>query len=335
MAVTAIMTPKQSGRAIKADCFRRSRDSFTPEAAKQVALPTWAQQVTLPAASARKSIPPTESILKNGLRVFVHPTTSGKAVTVYGYVKCNSDLQTPAGKDGVSDLLEMLFEYGTAHLNRQAYSSAQDRVGAAIQVGGSFSLGVGAPNGKSTIIVPDKLRVQDEVTLKETLKLTRSNSDYYPLQLGLTVLSGGFYATRLNNELREKRGLVYSVDASLTSDKVGSELEITYGTSAKNVAVVQNIIEHILRDLAVQPVTTAELDQAKNILLNQMILSKTNYEGIAGELLECAVLGLPLDEPATAAEIYSRITAHQVLAAVAKWLRPADFVQVTRGPRPR
>ncbi len=64
-------------------------------------------------------------------------------------------------------------------------------------------------------------------------------------------------------------------------------------------------------------------------------LRRTSFEGIAGELLEYAVLGLPLNESEDAAFIYSRINAQQIQTAIARWIRPADFVQVTRGPRPQ
>ena len=192
----------------------------------------------------------------------------------------------------------------------------------------------GKSNGTSTIFVPDKQRLQDDVTLKEVLTLTRSNPDYYPLQVGVAVISGGFYATRLSKELREKRGLVYSVEASLASDKTYSEFAISYGTSAKNVFSVRSIIERIIGDMIQNPIPVSELEQAKNILVNQMILSKTSYTDIAGELLERAMLDLPLNEQETAMRVINQTTPGQVKAAFGKWIRPKDLVLVSRGPRP-
>lgn len=45
---------------------------------------------------------------------------------------------------------------------------------------------------------------KDEVILAQTLGIRRSDPDYYRLQIGLHVLSGAFYATRLYRDLREK-----------------------------------------------------------------------------------------------------------------------------------
>ncbi|MFZ1986669.1 MAG: glycine zipper domain-containing protein [Desulfatitalea sp.] len=44
------------------------------------------------------------------------------------------------------------------------------------------------------------------------------------------------------------------------------------------------------------------------------------------------VMDLPLDEPTQAAQRYVALTAEQVQAVFAKWLRPRDWVQVSEGP---
>jgi zinc protease len=66
--------------------------------------------------------------------------------------------------------------------------------------------------------------VQDDVTLGQTFELTRQDADYYALQLGLHVLSGGFYASRLYRDLREKTGLVYTIEAQLQSGRPAPSL---------------------------------------------------------------------------------------------------------------
>ena len=50
------------------------------------------------------------------------------------------------------------------------------------------------PNRSSEQVVPDPSRVQDRVTLAQVGSLTRTSTDYYPLQVGMHVLTGGFYA---------------------------------------------------------------------------------------------------------------------------------------------
>jgi len=80
------------------------------------------------------------------------------------------------------------------------------------------------------------------------------------------------------------------------------------------------------------PVSADELRQAKTLLIRKIPLSEASVDGIAGTLLDLSQKELPLDEPVRAAERYRRITAEQVQEAFRKWVRPADFVQVTLGP---
>ena len=185
-----------------------------------------------------------------------------------------------------------------------------------------------------TLQVPDKSRSQDEVSLVETLGITRSHPDYYPLQVGLRVLSGGFYATRLDRELRERAGLVYAVDAFLQAGKTRSLFGVFYGCDPGNVEKARRLVERNLQRMQREPVSPAELLQAKTLLLRQMLLARTSASSIAEEFLHLVLTGLPLDEPARAARKYRATTASQVRRAFSRWIRPSAFVHVTRGPGP-
>jgi zinc protease len=190
------------------------------------------------------------------------------------------------------------------------------------------------PNAPSAVTVPDKSRVQDEVTLAETLGLTRKHPDYYPLQVGLHVLSGGFYATRLYRDLRERAGLVYTVDAFLHAGRTRSLFGVYYGCDPHNVTKAREMVESNLFKMQKEPVSAAELRQAKTLLLRQILLGRISTGSIAEEFLGLALTGLSLDEPDRAARRYRTTSAEEVRKAFARWIRPAAFVQVTRGPEP-
>ncbi len=59
-----------------------------------------------------------------------------------GRVEHNSDLQTPQGQEGVSDVLDGLYSYGTTSLDRLAFQKALDDIAANESAGFSFSLKV-------------------------------------------------------------------------------------------------------------------------------------------------------------------------------------------------
>jgi zinc protease len=190
-------------------------------------------------------------------------------------------------------------------------------------------------NMTATVRVPDSSRIQDEVSLVQTLGLNRFNPDYYPLQLGLHVLSGAFYATRLYHDLREQTGLVYTVEAFLQASRTRSIFGIEYGCDPANVSKARSVIERNLNEMQQKPVSTVELRQARTLLLREQLLSGESTVGIAIKLIELSLEGLPLDEPQIAAKRYRNISRKQIRDAFAKWIRPAGFVQVTQGPNPK
>ena len=148
-------------------------------------------------------------------------------------------------------------------------------------------------------------------------------------------MSGRFYATRLYRDLREKAGLVYTVESFLQIGKTRSVFGVYFACDPPNVSKARALVESDLRAMQTAPVTPDELRQAKTLLIRQVPLSQASIDGIAGELLGLAVKDLPLDEPQRAARRYLDLTAEQVKNAFAKWVRPADFVQVTLGPAPQ
>ena len=191
------------------------------------------------------------------------------------------------------------------------------------------------PNRASSTAVPDASRVQVKVMLAETLAIRRSDPDYEALQLGNAVLGGGFLASRLYHDLRERAGLAYYVGSSVEVGRTRALYVASYACDPPKVSRARAIIERDLRDMQTTPVDARALRQAKALLLKRIPLAEASVDGIAGGLLERVALGLPLDEPRLAAERYAALDAAQLRAAWARWLRVDALAQVSVGPAPR
>ncbi len=189
-------------------------------------------------------------------------------------------------------------------------------------------------NTASAVTVPNAERVQDAVTLAETIGVKRADKDYYALEVGDHVLGGGFYATRLYRDVRAEAGLAYTVSNSLDVGKTRSTYTVDFGSDPQNVGKARAIIIHDLAAMQTTAVTPDELRIAKALLLHEIPLRESSEDTIARGLLSRSIDGLPLDEPEIAARIYQTVTAEQVQAAFSKWIRPDSFVQVTQGPPP-
>ena len=190
-------------------------------------------------------------------------------------------------------------------------------------------------NKASLAVVPDGSRLQDHVTMAETMGINRKDPDFYALYLGSQLLAGGFYASPLYRDLREETGLVYAVQTAIDADNTRSAFRVVYGCDPKNVYRASAIIKRDLQRMREAPVSAVELRQAKALTLRRQQIEESNMASIGRNLLDLAVLGLPLDEPQRAAGLFMLMTGKQVQSAFMKWVRPQDFVQVILGPDPK
>ena len=126
--------------------------------------------------------------------------------------------------------------------------------------------------------------MQDSVELAQQLAINRFNPDYYALQLGDHVLGGGFYATRLYRDLRQKAGYVYNVDNSLHAGETRATYSVTYGCDPENVSKARALVDQDLAAMRTTNVTAAELQQAKALLLRQITLSESSEDARGGRL---------------------------------------------------
>jgi zinc protease len=188
------------------------------------------------------------------------------------------------------------------------------------------------PNKPSASDVPDLNRVQAKTILAQTLGLTRSDPDYYALELGNHVLGGAFYATRLYRDLREETGLVYNVESTFDVGVTRSLYRVIFGCDPGNTSKARAILVRNLAQMQTTPVSPDELQRAKALLLREIPLSESSVDQIAQKLIYLSTHFLPLDEPILAARRYVALSAEQVRAAYVKWLRPGDLVQVIEGP---
>jgi zinc protease len=140
-SITATLTPVPSGQPVAEKGFGGA-EQVTSAPTKPVQLPEWAASALAQLKVPANYITASDTILPNGIRLIVKTDATSPTVTVMGSIKHNSDLQTPPGQEGVSDLLEDLFSYGTQTLDRLAFRKALDDIAANESAGYSFSVKV-------------------------------------------------------------------------------------------------------------------------------------------------------------------------------------------------
>ncbi len=155
--------------------------------------------------------------------------------------------------------------------------------------------------------------------------------DYYRARLALNVLSGGM-GTRLFREVREKRGLVYSVSAFPRLQR-GLGVTMAYaGTQPDRAQETIDVLVYELRRVA-EGVTLDELERARTGLLSALVMQGESSPARAGAMAsDLFLLGKPrtLDEIKAAVQA---ITLDDLNAFLAReTIGPLTIM--TLGPRP-
>jgi zinc protease len=163
--------------------------------------------------------------------------------------------------------------------------------------------------------------------------LARSNADYDTFLVLNQILGGqGAFESRLWQELRQNRGLVYSVSSSVEADADRGDLRIELNASPERVVEAVKLIRQQLEHLQSQPVSASELQDAKVRLVSNALLDEASTSGQAKQLLDIATNKLPLDYYATLNERFARITAADVERVAREYLKPQRLVEVYAGP---
>ncbi|GAC1544498.1 MAG: pitrilysin family protein [Vulcanimicrobiaceae bacterium] len=109
-----------------------------PVPASVTALPAWASTLVARLEVAPPEAVPVRTKLSNGLTLIVRPATISDSVVAYGAIRSNAALQEPAGKEGVSSVLDAMFPYGTRTRDRAAFVRVQDDIDTSLGAGLNF-----------------------------------------------------------------------------------------------------------------------------------------------------------------------------------------------------
>jgi zinc protease len=140
-AIAATLKPRPSGAPVAAKGFGGG-ETLTAAPTKPVELPEWAKATLNSLAVPKPGIQPADMTLANGIRLIVVSVGVAPTVMVTASIRHEADLEAPPGKEGVSDVTEELFNYGTKNLDRIAFQKALDDIGASESGGADFSVHV-------------------------------------------------------------------------------------------------------------------------------------------------------------------------------------------------
>jgi zinc protease len=159
----------------------------------------------------------------------------------------------------------------------------------------------------------------------------RGDPDYFPLYVGNHVLGGGGLVSRLNEAVREQRGLSYSVSSYFSPMQQDGPYLFSLQTRNDQVDEALAVMRETLQAFLDKGPTQDELTASVNNITGGFPLLIENNSKILGYIVMIGFYGLPLDYLETFNDRVSAVTREQIMDAYRRRVHPADMVTVIVG----
>lgn len=161
--------------------------------------------------------------------------------------------------------------------------------------------------------------------------MARVDPDYFPLYVGNYVLGGGGFDSRLMEEVRQKKGLAYSVYSYFIPMRQRGAFQIGLQTRRGTTDEAVRTTREVLARYVQEGPTEAELAQAKNNLIGGFPLRLDSNKKILEYLAVIGFYGLPLDWLDTYTAKVEAVSRQDILDAFRRRVRPEAMSTVVVG----
>jgi zinc protease len=186
------------------------------------------------------------------------------------------------------------------------------------------------PISKARTIIVER-NVPQSVVQMAMPGIKRNDPDWYPAFVMNHILGGGGQQSRLFNEVRERRGLVYSVSSGLRTWRKAALLTVSTASANEKVAETIRVVRNEMTRLRTEGVTEQELADAKTYLAGALPVSLDSSSSIAGLLHSMQVDGLPRDQLEKRPKLIAAVTGEDVRRLARKLLRDDATITVVVG----
>jgi zinc protease len=195
-----------------------------------------------------------------------------------------------------------------------------------------------APAPIAQVIVPSKAKEQriahpasqSHILLGHT-GIKRNDPDLFPLYVGNYILGGGGFVSRLTEEVREKRGLVYSVYSYFMPMAEVGPFQIGLQTKKDQAEAALVLVHETLDKFIKNGVTEAELKAAKANIIGGFPMRIDSNKKILDYLNVIGFYKLPLNYLDEYNKKVEKVTAAQIKDAFNRRLKTENFVTVIVG----
>lgn len=161
--------------------------------------------------------------------------------------------------------------------------------------------------------------------------MSRSDPDYFPLYVGNYILGGGGFVSRLMNEVREKRGLAYSVYSYFMPLKQTGAFQVGLQTKKEQADAALRLVRKTLADFVANGPTEKELLAAKQNIVGGFPLRIDSNRKILEYLSVIGFYGLPLSYLDDFTKQVESVTVTQIRDAFQRHIDTGNMATVIVG----
>lgn len=160
---------------------------------------------------------------------------------------------------------------------------------------------------------------------------SHTDEDRYPMAIIDTTLGGGM-SSRLFQEIREKRGLAYSIGSYSSSYRECGLFTVFGGTSIKNIEQVADLVKKEFQSVLKKGITDEELTRSKNQIKGALFLSQENMSNRMIRLGKSLLYMGRVVTPEEIVEKISKVTRKDLARVADQVFNEKDFPLVAIGP---
>jgi zinc protease len=161
--------------------------------------------------------------------------------------------------------------------------------------------------------------------------MSRSDPDYFPLYVGNYILGGGGFVSRLMNEVREKRGLAYSVYSYFMPLQQPGVFQIGLQTKKEQADEALTLVRKTVAEFVAKGPTEKELIAAKQNIIGGFALRIDSNHKILDYLSIIGFYELPLSYLDDFTDRIERVTTGQIHDAFVRHIHPQAMAIVIVG----
>lgn len=173
--------------------------------------------------------------------------------------------------------------------------------------------------------------IPQSVAIFGTKSVHRKDKEFYPLYLGNYILGGGVFESRLMQQVRERRGLAYSVSSYVNTLRHSGFIRGSVATDGEKINESIKVIKDEIQKLQEGGVTAQELQEAKQYLIGSFMLRKDTNDNLARFLLGVQIEDLGIDFISKRNDLVQNVTLEQVNAVVKRIIDPNQLQIVVVG----